>query len=342
MAFHKREYRERIRRGQNELEDGEAILIRKSENVRYFTGVDSGRLLIWGSGEKFWLKEVYFKRAKDSPIKPIAPEKDGVKKAVEAHNFKRLWVDGMTLAEYKSMESSLRKIIKPSDICEKMREIKSKEEIKAIAKAGKMAARAMEQVFSLDLVGMREYDIAAEVEGRIRELGSERPPFSEGMICASGPNTAYPHVLVSGRRIKYGDLLMLDLGAVYDGYYSDMTRTIAIGRVRGEKRKIMEIVESLKWEAIDRVEAGGSISEIHKYVEGEIERRGYKFFHLLGHGVGLEIHERPSIGPEGEEVFEEGMVFTIEPGIYTRRFGARDEDTIVLSKGKKRILTRFF
>ena len=149
----------------------------------------------------------------------------------------------------------------------------------------------------------------------------------------------FPSKLEGYIRFQEGDMLVLDLGAVYKGYHSDMTRTIRVGKVSEDKDKLVRLVQRLKVDAIDMIEVGGKISDIHKWIESEMEKKGFKFAHLSGHGVGLEIHEKPSLGPDGDEVFQNGMVFTVEPGIYTTKYGARSEDTIALVKGKKKILT---
>ena len=339
MVFSKAEYRRRIRNAQGWLRDLDALLVRCEQNLRYFTGVDSGRLLIWDSGAIFWLNEVYWDRVHSSYLNPIPYEKDCVKKFIYSRGFKKVGVDEVTLSHYNSFEPKLRRLIKPTDICENLRKIKSKAELELLSVAGEIASDAMRTVIESRVTGMTELELAALVESQIRKSGSERPPFSSGMLCLSGPNTKYPHAPSTHRRIQKGDLLILDLGAVFHGYHSDMTRTIEIGRVSRQRHVLAGFVGELRKEAIDMIRVGGRISEIHEYIERRIEERGYKFAHLSGHGVGLDIHEKPSIGPDEKDVFQNGMVFTIEPGIYTPDFGTRSEDTIALVRGKKKVLT---
>jgi Xaa-Pro aminopeptidase len=286
------------------------------------------------------LNEVYLDRARYSYADAIKYEKDCVKDFIFSKGYKKVGIDSITLSSYKSLQAKFRKLIRPSDICEQARSIKSKKEIGLLAHAGKIAADAMSTVADLDIIGMSEFDLSAEIEYRIRKHGSEKPPFSQGMLCLSGPNTRFPHAPTSDRKIREGDLVILDLGAVYRGYHSDMTRTIEVGEVSQEKLDIRDFMKSLKEEAIEWVELGSKISELHKMIEEAISKKGYKFAHLSGHGVGLEIHEKPSLGPTEEDVFREGMVFTIEPGIYTSSFGARSEDTIALVGKNKKIITQ--
>jgi len=204
-----------------------------------------------------------------------------------------------------------------------------------LEKSARIALLAMRKAESMDPVGMTELELAAEIEYEIRKNGSESTPFGSGIICLSGKNTKYIHAFPSEKKIQDGDLLVLDMGAVYNGYNSDMTRTLEIGGVGKEEREIAEFTKNLKEEALDGIEVGGKISEIHKFIEDKIKKKGHKFYHLSGHGVGLEIHEKPSISPQKLDVFQKGMAFTIEPGIYTKSFGARSEDTIILDNKKK-------
>ena len=337
--FSKTDYKRRIENARAALGKLDAILINKDENLRYFTGVDSGRLLIWKDGAKFWLNEVYLDRAKNSYLKPAVPKKEEISKFIFKTGFKRVGTDPVTLHDWHAMKPKLRKIIKPTDICENIRKIKEENEIKLLSRAGKIASNAMRVAMESKLIGMTEFEVSAMVEYEIRKNGSERAPFNQGILCLSGPNTRFPHAPTSARKLRGRDLLILDIGAVYQGYFSDMTRTLEIGKVSEDRHNLVGFMDLLKEEAIDRVELGGKISEIHEYIEKEIETKGYKFAHLAGHGVGLEIHEKPSIGPSEEDVFQDGMVFTIEPGIYHKHYGARSEDTIALTDNKKRILT---
>jgi len=339
MGFSKTEYQKRLKIARKSLGNLNAILVTTDENVRYFTGVDSGRVLIWKDGANFWLNEVYFDRAKDSAVKPEIYEKDCIKKIIFSKKFKKVGIDSISLFGYKGIEPDLRKLLKPSDICDQLRKIKSKEEIKLLERAGEIASNAMALVDETKIIGQSEFELAGMLEYDIRKNESEKPPFGGGLLCLVGENTRFPHAPPSNRRVKYGDLVIIDLGAVYQGYHSDMTRTFKIGNVPNEQEKIANLMDWLKEEAIDRVEIGGKISDIHKYIDEEIKKAGYAFAHLSGHGVGLEIHEKPSLGPDEEDVFQNGMVFTIEPGIYTSSFGARSEDTIALISGKKKILT---
>jgi Xaa-Pro dipeptidase len=337
--FTKSDYSARLRKAQALLDENQALLVNKDENMRYFTGVDSGRLLIWKNGAKFWLNPVYLGLAKRSPLAPTEPKKDCVSDFVVKKGFKKLGLDEISLEAYKSLKPPMKRITMPSNLCDELRKIKDKKELSLLAKAGKIASNAMRAAEESNIIGLSEFELAAALEFDIRAAGSEKPPFSMGMLCLAGPNTAYPHAPPSNRVIREGDLVILDLGAVYKGYNSDMTRTLMAGNVSEEKHSLVAFMDWLKERAIDRIETGVKISEIHNYINEEIEKKGHKFAHLSGHGIGLEIHESPSIGPDEKDVFQEGMAFTIEPGIYTTKYGARSEDSIAIVNGRERILT---
>jgi len=333
------DYKTRIQNAQALVSDG-ALLVSKDENLRYFTGVDSGRLLIWKNGAKFWLNPVYFDRAKDSYVKPEKPKEHCTRDFIISKKFRAIECDSLSLADYNSLDKKIKRFFTTTDICEQLRKIKDKEELKLLSKAGKIASDSLKVLEGSKIIGMTEYELAALIEYEIRRNGSEKPPFSMGMLCLSGPNTRFPHAPTTSRKVREGDLVVLDLGAVYEGYYSDMTRTLKIGNVSKEQEDLVSFLDNLRDDAIDLCEPGVKISNIHNYIEEEIKKKGFEFAHLSGHGVGLEIHEKPSVGPSEQDVFQDGMVFTIEPGIYGSKYGARSEDTIALVDGKKKILTK--
>ena len=180
----------------------------------------------------------------------------------------------------------------------------------------------------------------AEIEYEIRMQGSDATPFSDGMLLSSGPASANIHARASGRKIASGSTVVVDLGGRYESYYSDMTRTLGIEKVGALERDLLEFVDDLRARAIDIVSTEMKAADLHAFVEGEIVKKGYKFFHGTGHGVGLEIHEFPSITGDSTDVLKEGMVFTIEPGIYVPgKLGVRFEDMVLLKKGKPEVLT---
>ena len=329
------EYRKRLKNAQKSLET-DAFLVTKQSNVKYLTGADSGKLLLTKDDAKFWLKQVYFGMAKESPVKPIEPEEGAVSGAMKA--YKKTAVDDMSLSAFESVCKKLPRKPVLSDTVEKQRAVKSEEELKLLIKSANMGKKAIAYAEEVIKPGVSEFEATAKIEGFIREQGSEYPPFGSGLLCLGGPNAGYPHKPPSSRKFRESDLVVVDLGAVHEGYYSDMTRTFRLGKVPEKHLKIADFIDGLEKECISMIKPGVEIKSVFDYANEAIKAKGYKFAHLLGHGVGLDIHEKPSLGPKDEDVFEKNMVVTAEPGIYAKGFGCRSEDTIIVGK-KNRVIT---
>jgi Xaa-Pro aminopeptidase len=213
-----------------------------------------------------------------------------------------------------------------------LRIVKEKEEVGSIKLAVKLAEKAFVKIRPGIKAGVTEKAIALRLEERLRREGSEGLPFD--IIVASGENSALPHAKPSTRRLKPGDLLIVDWGARFGGYCADMTRTFLLkGKVLSRKKEIYNIVLNANRSAIERVKARASTASIDKSARDVIKKAGYgEFFgHATGHGVGLEVHERPSISRRLSTKVREGMVFTVEPGIYVPGLGGvRIEDMVAV------------
>jgi Xaa-Pro dipeptidase len=224
-----------------------------------------------------------------------------------------------------------------------MRELrmrKEEKELKLMRKAAEVADRAFEEILSWDITGMTEKELALRIELRIRELSDG---ISFEPIVASGENGANPHHEPSGRRIRKGDMVILDYGAKWKGYCSDITRTIAIGKPDKKLVEIYETVKEAQENAFQGVREGIKAREVDKAASETIARAGYGeyFTHRTGHGLVLDVHEEPYIGPDGEVILEKGMTFTIEPGIYVPGLGGvRIEDDVVVVGDKGERLTK--
>jgi len=323
-----------------------ALLILKPENKIYLTGAEPGRLLITKRGAVLWVRRLYTEINsdmyfhKDYPIDVRIYEKNAVKNHVKKLKIKKLGVEDSGVETQKAMRRELKVKIIPTDAVENARAIKSEYEIGLIKKSAEIAKKGMRKAYEVVKEGASEINAVAEVEYEIRKNGSETPPFNEGAILAYGKNGANIHAISGKRKISHG-LAVVDLGARYMHYYSDMTRTIKVGHLDKKERGILEFVKNLQQEAIDKIEVGMKASELHKFVEEKIKKKGFEFYHSTGHGIGIKVHELPSISENSKETFEKNMVFTVEPGIYIpHKFGVRWEDTLVLRKNKKEILTR--
>jgi len=319
-----------------------AILLSNPRNLRYLTGKESGKLLITESDSVLWVRGLYKELYSFSHEFDVrVDERDAIKNYLGKSGIEKLAVENLPVFLYKKRSEEFGIELIPCSIVERLRAVKSDYEIGTLRRSAGIAKKGMEKAYGVLSEGVKELDCVAEIEYVIREAGSETPPFEEGMLLASGPEGADIHARAGIKNVGNGDLVVVDLGARIDGYYSDMTRTIAVGEPDSLARDILEFVENLQSEAIDRIHQGVRAKEIHEFVSGEIEKKGYKFYHSTGHGVGLDVHELPNIRPDSEDILEEGMVFTIEPGIYIPgRFGVRFEDMLRLKKNRVEILTR--
>jgi Xaa-Pro aminopeptidase len=214
---------------------------------------------------------------------------------------------------------------------EYLRRSKDANEVAAIAAAAELTDSIYAELFERGLAGRSEADVAGYAVGRMREHGAE-PSFTP--IVAAGPNGASPHAEPGPRVIGTGELVVIDMGSKLDGYCSDGTRTVATGSLDDEASEIYEVTRKANEAALEEVAAGRSAAEIDAVARDLITYAGYgeQFGHGLGHGVGLEIHEAPRLGPRSDDTLLEGDVVTVEPGIYlSGRHGVRIEDLVVVA-----------
>jgi len=224
---------------------------------------------------------------------------------------------------------------------ERLRSIKEREELAFIGKAVDLVDTAFEQLRTMIHPGLTEKAIAWELEKILRERGSEEMPFE--IIVASGPNSALPHARPTEKTVSSGEPLLIDVGAKINGYCSDFTRTLFLGKAGKPLEKVYDIVLKAQVNAIEGIESGMNAAQADGLARNVIEQAGYGdvFGHGLGHGVGLAVHELPMVGPSSSDTLADGMVFTIEPGIYLPgQGGVRIEDTVVMENGKVRVLTK--
>jgi Xaa-Pro aminopeptidase len=223
----------------------------------------------------------------------------------------------------------------------RLRVMKDHTEIKALRRAGHLAVKGFAYIRKIAKAGMRESDLAAEFERYIRKHGATKASFDS--IIASGENAGYPHYITGNRILRKNDIVLCDLGALVEGYCSDLTRTFFLGSISPLGRKVFETVSRAQRLAIQAVKSGVKAAQIDQIARDEIERAGYgrRFIHSTGHGVGVEIHEAPWVGPASRDTLAAGMVMTVEPGIYLPGWGGvRIEDTLRVTPKGCEILTR--
>ena len=254
----------------------------------------------------------------------------------------------VTVATYRQITEALKeqapqspRLVATTGIIEGLRSSKDSEEVTLLQKAIDVSDTAMSAVSSTIRPGETEREVAWRLEVAMRELGADSPSFDT--IVAAGPNGAMPHHRPSDRPIGEGEPIVIDMGARVGGYCSDITRTVCIGEPDEKFRRVYDIVLGAQLTAIATVRAGmngGDADELSRMV---ISEAGYaeNFGHSLGHGVGLAVHEYPRVGPKSKHALEEGMIFTVEPGIYLSEWGGvRIEDVVVLEGGGARVMSK--
>jgi Xaa-Pro aminopeptidase len=250
--------------------------------------------------------------------------------------------DHITLraAEVITSRAGVSELVDVGPEIRRRRLTKSPAEIEKIARAAAITDAAGEALFNGMRAGQTEIEVALMLGSLIGEHGAK---LAFPSLVQSGPNSAMPHVEPSGRKLAEADFVLLDFGAMFEGYRADTTRMAVIGEPSARHREIHDVVLRGHDAAIAAVRAGATTGDIDAAARRVIDDAGYgdRFFHRIGHGIGLEAHEDPSLDPGSERVLETGMVFTIEPGVYIPGFGGvRIEDDVAVEDNGCRVLTR--
>lgn len=254
--------------------------------------------------------------------------------------------DDMTVASLRmfkdvAKEADVKTKFKPTEgKTAELRAVKDAEELALLQEAINIGDAAFEETFEKMTPGMTEKEVAWEFEKSIREHGAESLSFDT--IVAAGPNAARPHHQTGNRKIREGETIVFDCGATYEGYCSDLTRTVVLGTHNDEISRVYNIVLEAQETAIDKVTEGMTGNQADAIAREIIKNAGHgdQFGHSLGHGLGMQVHEKPHVGPRADEKLVNGMPFTIEPGIYIPGWGGvRIEDVVVLENGKARVMS---
>lgn len=331
-------------------EEVDALLITKVANVTYFSGFrgDSSALLVGKNIRKLITDGRYIEQAVlQTKNFTLVEQTEGLyKKIVEELKIsacKKIGVEGrvMTIAERDYLAEELSDVEFKSVELDTLRQVKDAAEVVCIQRACEIADEAFTKILTVVKAGVREIDVAADLEYFMRRLGSERAAFDT--IVASGWRSSLPHGTASDKKICAGELVTFDFGATFNGYCSDITRTICVGRASDEQRKIYNAVFDAQRYGLEVITAGKSGVDIDAAVRDRLTASGYGdyFVHGLGHGVGLEIHEEPRLSKHGKsENLLPDMIVTDEPGVYIGNFGGvRIEDTVLVTTGKAQPLT---
>ena len=331
----------RIRELLNE-QDIDSMVVSNIKNVRYisnFTG-DEGMAVITDKSAYLIVDGRFTEQAKSqSKINVVDYGGNFVKtigEILKNDNSKKCAFEGntMTYSEAEHMMNTINFVswVAQKDIFERVRMIKDAGEIKIIKKSLQIALDTFEYVKPQIVAGVREIDIANEIEYTMKKMGASGTSFDT--IVASGKRSALPHGVASTKIIENGDAVVVDMGAVYEGYCSDITRTVFVGGMSKEQERIYDLVAKAQKFAIDAIGDGVTCKEVNEVAVNEFRKNAMDkyFVHSLGHGVGLDVHERPFLAGKSSDVFKPGMVVTVEPGLYLPdKFGVRIEDMIMLS-----------
>jgi len=345
----------RLRRGFAEQEV-DAIFISQLENRRYLSGFDgsAGYLLITPQKNVLATDFRYLEQAKrQSPDYQVfqisGSTEDWFPELMDGSGINQLGFESrhITFYHYRELSDIIKKaklpcrLVPVDGLIESLRVIKEPEEIELIARAVAISDDAFAYAEGIIGNGVSEQGMAWEIEKFMRDRGSEPVPFD--VIIGSGDNSAVPHARPSSRTIHPGEPVVMDFGARIGGYSSDLSRTICIGGQDETFRKVYDTVLGAQLAAIAMIKEGMSGEEADNMARIVIEEAGYgeAFGHSLGHGIGLSPHEAPRLGRSSAEPLTNGMVFTIEPGIYLPEWGGvRIEDTVVMEGGKVRAISK--
>jgi Xaa-Pro aminopeptidase len=334
----------------------EAILISQPENRYYLSGFTGSWGFLIITAEKailatdFRYLEQAREEAPEFEVFRITNEiADWLPKLVAQIGLSKLGFEAghVTFAWHRGLINIINKMEAPpklvplDGVVESLRVSKEPEEIELITRAAEIGDQAFAHLEEIIRPGMSEKEAAWEIEKFLRENGSQTLPFE--VIVASGPNSAMPHAKPSPRPIQCGEPVVVDIGARFGGYCSDLTRTIYLGTPDDTFRKIYDIVLGAQLTVMAIIKEGMTGEEADNLARKVIEQTDYAeaFGHALGHGVGLAPHEAPRLGPGSKEKLTPGMVFTVEPGIYLPSWGGvRIEDLVVMENGKAKVISK--
>lgn len=320
----------------------DAMIVSNPINITYLTGLKEEGILILGRKENFFITDGRYVEAVNSKltiedeiivedIRDLSQtDRENLFLFCENVGFEEHYV---TYSKYKEYmyKYKINNLVETEKIIEKQRAIKDEEEIKNITKACNITDDCFEYLLNYIKIGMTEKQIANAIERFFRINGADGLAFDT--IVASGSNSSKPHAVPTDRKIENGDVITIDMGCKYNGYCSDMTRTIFVGEISEEVKKVYNLVLKNQMQTIKEMHEGTICKNLAKMVINDFEINGYDFIHGLGHSVGLEIHEIPTLGSKSEAILKPNMIITDEPGIYIAgHFGIRIEDTVIVGK----------
>ena len=324
------------------LLDLQGMIISNPVNIRYLTGIVAEGVLLITRKENIFLTDGRYVEE----VNQILTIDDGI----IVYEFKDFSTDEyenfflfcenvgfeenyVTYASYKEYmhKYKINNLQETEQIIEKQRMIKDEEEIEKITKACEITDQCFTHLKEFIKAGQTEKEIALEIEKYFKMNGADGLSFDT--IVASGKNSSKPHAVPTDKKLELGDVLTIDFGCQYEGYCSDMTRTVFVGYIPEEAKFIYDLVLKNEEQTLDELKEGANVKLLSRMVENDFKLNGYDLIHSLGHGVGLEIHEYPYLNTKNDFCLKDNMVVTNEPGIYIPgKFGIRIEDTVLITK----------
>jgi Xaa-Pro aminopeptidase len=321
------------------------------ENLFYMTGFWGEAIAILDkSGCTIVSPELEMGRAKDEStdcdVVKSERGKGSLATLVNMLKGKKVCTDSDSYGIVESLRRSLPAVRSSTDPFYRAREVKDSQEIIVLKKASSILDEMYEMCVDEMMIGQTE----AQLQTMLMQYGMERGMFATGykstlnpLIIAGGPNGSLPHAQVTDRKFKNGDMVVVDLTLRYNGYVSDATRTFGLGSVSAEAKKVYEIVRQSQEAGLKAVKPNASCKSVDDACRKLIEKKQYGkyFIHSTGHGIGLEVHELPNLGPSSKTVLLKNMAVTVEPGIYIpRKFGVRIEDSVIVGN-KVEVMHKF-
>ena len=322
--------------------DLQGMIISNPVNVRYLTGIVAEGVLLITRKENIFLTDGRY----IEEVNQVLTIDDGIIvyefKDFSLDEYENFFMfcenvgfeeDYVTYAQYKEFmhKYKVNNFQETEKVIEKQRMIKDEEEIEKIAKACEITDQCFSHLVNFIKIGQTEKEIALEVERYFKMHGAEETSFDT--IVASGKNSSKPHAVPTDKKIELGDVISIDFGCKYEGYCSDMTRTVFAGYIPEEVKEIYDLVLKNQLQTQEEYKEGANVKILARMVENDFKLKGYDLIHSLGHGVGLDIHEYPYIHGKNDFVLKDKMVVTNEPGIYLPgKFGVRIEDTTLITK----------
>ena len=337
--------KERIEKVRSVLSESEAALIESGANRYYLTGFHSsaGLVLITQKDAYFLIDFRYVEkaRAQAKGVRVILAEQvySQIAEIMKADGATLLFPEAeeTSLSSFARLKKNLPDVLVANDdridrALREARAVKCVAELACIREAQRMTDETFSYILDRITAGRTEREVMLDMEFYMRRLGSEGVAFD--FIVVSGKNSSLPHGVPTDKKIERGDFVTMDFGAVYHGYRSDMTRTVAVGEASEEQRRVYDTVLAAQAASLAAIRAGAKCCDVDAAARDLINEAGYTgcFGHGLGHSVGIDIHEYPSCSPRSEATLAPGMLMTVEPGVYLEgEFGVRIEDLVIFT-----------